>query len=52
MLAEELARLERDVSVFITHLKPGQVELIMGEIEECIGDFRPKMLQNNQLFEF
>ena len=34
------------------HLKPGQVELIMGEIEECIGDFRPKMLQNNQLFEF
>ena len=52
MLAEELTRLERDVSVFITHLKPGQVELIMGEIEECIGDFRPKMLQNNQLFEF
>ena len=52
MLAEELARLERDVSVFITHLKPGQVKLIMGEIEECIGDFRPKMLQNNQLFEF
>ena len=52
MLAEELARLERDVSVFITHLKPGQVELIMGEIEECVGDFRPKMLQNNQLFEF
>ncbi len=52
MLAEELARLERDVSVFITHLKPGQVELIMGEIEECIGDFRPKMLQNNQLFKF
>ena len=52
MLAEELARLEWDVSVFITHLKPGQVELIMGEIEECIGDFRPKMLQNNQLFEF
>ena len=52
MLAEELARLERDVSVFITHLKPGQVELIMGEIEECIGDFRPKMLQNTQLFEF
>ena len=52
MLAEELTRLERDASVFITHLKPGQVELIMGEIEECVGDFRPKMLQNNQLFEF
>ena len=52
MLADELARLERDAAVYITHLKPGQVELIMGEIEECIGDFRPKMLQNNQLFEF
>ena len=51
MLAEELARLERDVSVFITHLKPGQVELIMGEIEELLGEFKPKMLQNNQIFE-
>lgn len=52
MLAEELAKLSRDASIYITHLKPGQIELIMGEIETCAGDFSPKMLQNNQIFEF
>ena len=51
MLAEELARFTGNAGVFITHLKPGQVELIMGEIEESLGEFRPKMLQNNQIFE-
>jgi hypothetical protein len=40
------------VEIFITHLKPGQIELTMSEIEEFAGDFRPKMLQNNQVFEF
>ena len=52
MLAEELAKLVRDASIYISHLKPGQIELIMGEIEECAGDFKPNMLQNNQIFEF
>ena len=51
MLAEELAKFSGSASVFITHLKPGQVELIMGEIEESLGEFKPKMLQNNQIFE-
>jgi ribonuclease BN (tRNA processing enzyme) len=52
MLAEELAKLARDAEIYITHLKPGQIELTMSEIEECAGDFKPKMLQNNQIFEF
>jgi ribonuclease BN (tRNA processing enzyme) len=52
MLGDELAKLTRDAKVYISHLKPGQIELIMGEIEECAGDFKPKMLQNNQIFEF
>jgi ribonuclease BN (tRNA processing enzyme) len=52
MLAEELAKLVRDAEIYITHLKPGQIELTMSEIEECAGDFKPKMLQNNQVFEF
>ena len=52
LLAAELARLEQDPEVFISHLKPGQVELIMGEIAECAARFRPQMLQTNQLFEF
>lgn len=52
MLAEELSLLERDAEIYITHLKPGQMELIMNEINESIGNFKPKMLQNNQVFEF
>jgi ribonuclease BN (tRNA processing enzyme) len=52
MLMEELTHLQRDAEVFITHLKPGQIELTMQEIEDCVGEFRPRMLQNNQLFEF
>lgn len=52
MLASELLKLERDCELHITHLKPGQIELTMGEIETCIGDFQPRMLQNNQVLEF
>ncbi len=50
-LAQELTYLQRDVELFITHLKPGQVELTMLEIEDAIGNFRPRMLQNNQVFD-
>ena len=35
-----------------SHLKPGEIELTMQELEENIGDFRPRMLQNNHVFEF
>ncbi len=51
MLKEELGRLQLRPEIFITHLKPGQIELTMEEIEEGIGEFRPRMLQNNQVFE-
>jgi ribonuclease BN (tRNA processing enzyme) len=52
MLAEELAKLERSAEVYITHLKPGEIELTMQEVEECAGQYQPRMLQNNQVFEF
>jgi ribonuclease BN (tRNA processing enzyme) len=52
LLAEELAKLERSAEIYITHLKPGENELTMQEIEECAGQYRPRMLQNNQVFEF
>jgi ribonuclease BN (tRNA processing enzyme) len=52
LLAEELAKLERTVEIYITHLKPGEIELTMQEIEEDAGQYRPRMLQNNQVFEF
>lgn len=51
MLLEELRHLRSRPEVFITHLKPGQIELTMGEIENSIGEFKPRMLQNNQVFE-
>lgn len=56
LLLEELAHLDWADSplrpdIFITHLKPGQVEVTMEELAACIGDYRPRMLKNNQVFE-
>jgi ribonuclease BN (tRNA processing enzyme) len=51
LLAEELAKLQHTPEVYITHLKPGQIELTMAELDADIGDFYPRMLQNNHLFE-
>jgi ribonuclease BN (tRNA processing enzyme) len=51
MLSDELAKLERTAEIYVTHLKPGEIELTMQEIEECAGQYSPRMLQNNQVFE-
>ena len=51
-LAEELQKLERAAEIFITHMKPGEIEPTMLEIEECAGAFQPRMLQNNLVLEF
>ena len=51
-LAEELGKLARTAEIYVTHLKPGEIEITMREIEECAGQYRPRMLQNNQVFEF
>jgi len=51
-LAEELAKLASRPEIYITHLKPGEIELTMQEVEECAGELHPRMLQNNQMFEF
>ena len=52
MLGEELAKLTLPADVYITHLKPSEIELTMQEIEELPGDTRPAPLQNNHVFEF
>ncbi len=52
LLAEELGKFQREAEVFITHLKPGEVELTMQQIEGGIHDRCPRMLLNNQEFEF
>jgi ribonuclease BN (tRNA processing enzyme) len=51
-LAEELKKLERNAEIYITHLKPGEIEPTMLEIEESAGAHRPRMLQNNLVLEF
>ena len=51
-LAVELAKLTRPADIYVTHLKPGEIELTMEEVEVCAGAYRPRMLQNGQVFEF
>ena len=52
MLADELAKLEGKVEVFITHLKPGEIEITMAEIAEFAGNYHPRMLENDQVLDF
>ncbi len=52
MLADELRKLQLEPEIYITHLKPGEVELTMREIAERVHWLRPRILQNGQTFEF
>ena len=52
LLAEELAKFKLKAEIYITHLKPGEAELTMREIQDCAGAWKPRMLENNQVFEF
>lgn len=52
LLAEELEKLERNAEIFISHLKPGEAEITMNEIQQCMAKFNPRKLEKNQLFEF
>ena len=52
LLAEDLKKLERTAEIFITHLKPGEAEITMQQINECIGNYHPRQLENNLLLEF
>jgi cAMP phosphodiesterase len=51
LLAEELQKLTRQADIYITHLKPGEVELTMREIQESAGQWKPRVLEHNQVFE-
>lgn len=52
LLAGELKKFRREAEIFITHLKPGDAELTMQQIESGIHVPPPRMLLNNQVFEF
>jgi ribonuclease BN (tRNA processing enzyme) len=50
-LAIELSLLQRPAELFITHLKPGMIEVTMDEVTQAVGGFNPRMLENNWTFE-
>lgn len=52
LLAEELAKLKLAPEIYITHLKPRESEIIMQQIAVKVKERRPRMLQNNHVFEF
>lgn len=52
LLGVELAKMTRTADVYITHLKPSEIELTMQEIEELPVNPAPRLLQNNHVFEF
>lgn len=52
MLADELLKLKLDPMIFISHLKPGESEITMQEIAECVRGYSPQLLMNGQVFEF
>lgn len=52
LLAEELTKMRARPALYISHLKPGQIDLIMSEVAECIAAYGPKVLQHDQVFEF
>ncbi len=52
LLGEELAKLVVPAEIYVTHLKPGQVDSIMEEIARMDGEANPRMLQNEQVLEF
>lgn len=50
MLAGELEKMRAAPEVYITHLKPGEGALTMREVSQAAGRWRPRMLENNQVF--
>ena len=51
-LASELQKFTGVAEIHITHLKPGEVDAIMGEIGVAAAAFQPQCLYNHQMFEF
>lgn len=52
LLGEQLACLQQPCELLITHLKPGDIERTLREIERDLAAYNPAMLQNNQILLF
>lgn len=51
LLVEELRKLRRPADIYITHLKPGEGDVIMREILQDAAAFQPRALRNLQTFD-
>ncbi|OAM51396.1 3',5'-cyclic-nucleotide phosphodiesterase [Methylovorus sp. MM2] len=51
LLIEELKKLKRPAEIYITHLKPGEGEVIMREFEQSQLAIKPDAIKNMQIFE-
>jgi ribonuclease BN (tRNA processing enzyme) len=52
LLAQGLARLQRPVTLLITHLEPGKEDTIMAEVAAACGKYQPIRLEQEQQFDF
>ncbi|NLE61069.1 MAG: 3',5'-cyclic-nucleotide phosphodiesterase, partial [Planctomycetes bacterium] len=50
-LGEELAKLQRETEILITHLKPSDQETIEKEIQAWAGRHSPRILERGDVFE-
>jgi len=50
-LGQELAKLQREPQILITHLKPSDRETIGREIEAWAGRFSPRVLERGDVLE-
>ncbi len=51
LLAEDLRKLRQPAEIYITHLKPNEIELTMKEVMTSAAEYRPRMLSNGQSFD-
>ena len=52
LLAKELGKLKRPAEIYVTHLKPGDDDVIMSQVNQLAGQFVPRFLYNQQVFDF
>lgn len=52
LLADELKKLVLAPEIYISHLKPREAEVIMDEVAARVSERRPRMLLNDQVFDF
>jgi ribonuclease BN (tRNA processing enzyme) len=52
LLAQGLARLQRPVTLLITHLEPGRENETMAEVVAACGKYQPIQLEQGRQFEF